>query len=180
MYDYRGNASSLNIDPADYDHTGLPTVIEKTYYLGTPPSLNLSSADLPYEGCALIFYGNDVTAPQDGGPPCSDLIGESCGSSLVGQAKDIISTASATDTTEAACQMLQARLNETFTSGCSKLAGQDSWNNITAIRKSPPSLSDKIKYTNTFLSTYRLISSHYSIGLRKRILKLPSYATQIE
>jgi len=140
MHNYDGiNASSLGVDPKDYDGFTSLRVVEKNYYLGTPPDLNLTSTQLPYEGCAIMFRGNKLDGPQQGGPSCGELMGDSCLPSLVTQAKDLLSSNMArngSETTEQACQRLQRSLNETtFPSGCSQLAGKNSWNDMAAVRK---------------------------------------------
>lgn len=113
-------------------------IIEKDYYLGTPPSLNLSSGDLPYRGCAVFLYGNAMNSPaRNESSECADVVGATCVASLLKDATALLSMGrNGSESTKDACMRVQRGLNETFADGCSNVAGQDSWDGVSAIRKS--------------------------------------------
>jgi hypothetical protein len=109
--------------------------IEKDFYLGTPPSFNLSNDDISYAGCAIFLHGNKLTGPDHGRTECADVIGSECLNSLLTEATAHLvddsqnSTANAKDT----CQRVQRALNANFTTACARVSGQDSWKEIKAV-----------------------------------------------
>ncbi|RAR05497.1 hypothetical protein DDE82_003964 [Stemphylium lycopersici] len=131
---------------AQGDRSKLARTVERDYYLGTPPSLNLSSDQLLYRGCAILFSENKAVGPQidgsqPGGPPCEDLIGGGCIPSVVSQTKALLAsnrTRYGNPTTVQACQNLRDDLESLFPSACGTLAGQDRWNNISSLPLTGP------------------------------------------
>lgn len=110
--------------------------IEKGFYLGTPPSLNLASDDLPYQGCAIFIYGNELIRPTmwNESQRCDDLVGSECMAALLTDATALlVNGQNETETAADACQRVQRGLNETFSSGCEKVAGQENWDRISAV-----------------------------------------------
>lgn len=114
--------------------------IDKVFYLGTPPSLDLGRDDLPYDGCAIFFYGNKQYASERVNSwTCEDVIGTSCYNNLQDNARSLFQRLSAENvnlTSEEICQQTKEGLNATFPEGCNRLAGQDFWNQSQAVCKS--------------------------------------------
>ncbi|KAF2747435.1 hypothetical protein M011DRAFT_467518 [Sporormia fimetaria CBS 119925] len=129
-------------DDADPSN-GSIRVVEKDFYLGTPASLNFNENpdELPYQGCAIFIYGNNVTHPaRNESWLCADVIGAQCMSSLLKDATAFLvqGARNGTESTEEACQRVQRGLNQTFSSGCGEVAGQESWNEIRAVPLTGP------------------------------------------
>lgn len=110
--------------------------IEKDFYLGTPPSLDLTADDFPYHGCAIFLYGNDLIRPKKESQQCGDVISTECLDSLLKDASALlVDSQEETESAEDACQRVQMGLNESFSSGCKKVSGQEKWNHIKAVGK---------------------------------------------
>ncbi|KNG49138.1 hypothetical protein TW65_04119 [Stemphylium lycopersici] len=109
--------------------------VEKDFYLGTPPSLGLSSDDLPYAGCAIFLYTNELTKPRDNQSSCVDTIGIDCMTSLLTNVAAYLADGSqnGTTSTKETCQRVQEELNKNFPSSCANVPGQESWNGIEAV-----------------------------------------------
>ena len=118
-------------------------MVGRDCYLGMPPSLDLSSDQLLYRGCVILFSENEAVGPQidgsqPGGPRCEDLIGGGCIPSVVSQTKALLAsnkTRYGNSTTVQACQNLRDDLESLFPSACGTITGKDSWNNINALRE---------------------------------------------
>jgi hypothetical protein len=131
--------------------------VEKDFYLGTPPSLNLTSNDLPYQGCAIIISGNSRFGPERGSQDCDSVIGTDCRASLLEDALRLLAmSANRTDTTKAICEQVQQGLNNNFTSACSDVVGKDSWGMIKAFRKYLHLFSSRVAALTSFSSYRRL------------------------
>lgn len=110
--------------------------IEKDFYLGTPPSLELAADSLPYKGCAVFLYNNSAEFPQNEAGTCSDVIGDECIGALLTQAKTIMAQPqNKSASVEQACQRLQMGLQNTFADPCRSVTGQTSWGQLHAVRK---------------------------------------------
>lgn len=110
--------------------------VEKDFYLGTPFSLDLTSDDLPYQGCAIFLYGNVLVKPQrrNESHECGDVIGTECMASLLKDATAIlVGGQNGTETAADACDRVQRGLNEPFSSGCEKVTGRESWVRTSAV-----------------------------------------------
>jgi hypothetical protein len=106
----------------------------KGFYLGSPPSLELQSDELPYKGCAIFLYGNEVS--QNRSDTCEDQVGTDCIAAIQLQAETILSSVqNGNETTKESCQQLQMQMNQTFPSVCFNVTNSTSWNGISAIRK---------------------------------------------
>jgi hypothetical protein len=106
---------------------------EKSFYLGTPPSLELDSEDLPYRGCAIFLYENPVG--RNNSWDCEKVVGTTCISSLLTQVNTLLElSANETETMEESCLRVQRGLNETFPDECSEVTNSTSWPGISAIR----------------------------------------------
>jgi hypothetical protein len=109
-------------------------IVEKDFYLGTPPSLNLRSDDLPYQGCAIIISGNARTGPEHGSQSCDTVIGSECKQDLLKDAESWLkSRQNHTEPTEVVCERLQQALNGKFTKACSDVAFEDKWATIKGV-----------------------------------------------
>jgi hypothetical protein len=110
-------------------------IVEKDFYFGTPPSLNLRSDDLPYQGCAIIISGNARTAPEHGSQSCDTAIGSECKQDLLKDAESWLNShQNDTEPTEVVCERLQQALNDKFTKTCSKITDEDKWATIKGVR----------------------------------------------
>ena len=113
-------------------------VVEKDFYLGTPPSLDLTSNDLPYHGCAIIFSGNSKIGHEDGSQDCDSVIGSECRESLLEDAETWLKAESnGTEPAEIICGRIQQALETGFTKACSRVTDEDKWDTIQAVRKYP-------------------------------------------
>ncbi|CAN9411266.1 unnamed protein product [Alternaria alternata] len=94
-------------------HSSKTMLTEKSFYLGTPPSLELDSENLPYRGCAIFLYENPVG--RNNSWDCEKVVGATCISSLLTQVNTLLGlSANETETTEESCLRVQRGLNETF------------------------------------------------------------------
>lgn len=114
-------------------HSSKTMLTEKSFYLGTPPSLELDSENLPYRGCAIFLYENPVG--RNNSWDCEKVVGATCISSLLTQVNTLLGlSANETETTEESCLRVQRGLNETFPDECSEVTNSTSWPGISAIR----------------------------------------------
>lgn len=162
--------------------------VDKTFYLGTPPSLDLTRDDLPYAGCAIVLYGNQQIASEgDSSRSCAEVIGSVCFNDLEDNARALfqkLSTQNTTSTPEEVCQQTNADLNAIFPGGCETVSGQNSWNHSEAVCESCP--------TRHFLSclflwkALTLCSTHWrkcaksTVSKRQRELQLPSNSAKVQ
>lgn len=116
-------------------------VIEKDFYLGTPPELNLTANDLPFQGCAIFLYGNEMEKPEDDQPwECENVIGAECKTQLLDDATQLLGatqTQNSSESVENVCRRLEEGFNSTFTTPCGRVTGHDQWGGIRAVRKFP-------------------------------------------
>ncbi|CAN9256325.1 unnamed protein product [Alternaria alternata] len=113
-------------------HSSKTMLTEKSFYLGTPPSLELDSENLPYRGCAIFLYENPVG--RNNSWDCEKVVGATCISSLLTQVNTLLGlSANETETTEESCLRVQRGLNETFPDECSEVTNSTSWPGISAI-----------------------------------------------
>jgi hypothetical protein len=122
-----------NLDLED-DHT---RNIEKSFYLGTPPTLDLTSDSLPYTGCALFFTDiyDSISFPDDKEVgTCGDAMGDGCASALLGQAKQLMSGVSNQSEADA-CQRLQDEFRNNLVEQCSDRVDSDGWEGLYVQRK---------------------------------------------
>lgn len=94
-------------------------VLERSYYLGSPASLDLATTDI--KGCALIF--KDVVNRREFSPAeagtCPSLLGASCVSDLLSQANDTLSEILDTEDPTFICSKLAVQLRDNAPSSCS-------------------------------------------------------------
>lgn len=120
--------SSLNSDPFTWTvafssqispSNSSVDLLERSYYLGTPPSLDLAT-ETNVKGCGLFF--EDVVTRGDFSPStagtCSDLLGASCVSDLISQANKTLSQLLADEDTSFVCSKLAVQLRDNAPSSC--------------------------------------------------------------
>ena len=112
--------------------------IEKDFYLGKPPSLDLAQEDLPYSGCAIFLYGNEKKRSrtyEDDSRSCGEVIGQQCFDNIQNDARSIFERLSANASLSPAqiCQETKGALNTTFSQGCESVSGNGHWNRSEAV-----------------------------------------------
>jgi hypothetical protein len=134
-----GDDLTWTVGAQAFDHTdpnnSSVRIVRKDFYLGTPPSLNLRSDDLPYQGCAIIISGNARTGSEQGSKSCDTAIGSECEQDLLKDAESWLkSHQNDTEPTEVVCERLQQALHDNFTKTCSMVAFEDKWAIIKGVR----------------------------------------------
>lgn len=110
-------------------------VLERSYYLGSPASLDLATIDV--KGCALIF--KDVVNRHEFSPPeagtCPSFLGASCVSDLISQANKTLSEILSDDDPTFVCSKLAVQLRDNAPSSCD-LTDNGVWGAISVQGKS--------------------------------------------
>lgn len=119
--------------------------VQKDFYLGTPPAVDLSQAD--YYGCALFFLDSNATFPAPSysypdwrpGPTeeCPSVIGQDCVDALQQRADSFQRSISSS---QDLCAGLQNALLGAVPDACFLVTNQSSWGQVEARRKSHPSV----------------------------------------
>lgn len=117
--------------------------VEKDFYLGKSPSLELARDDFPYSGCAIFLYGNEQKRSRDGEDDlrsCGNVIGAQCFENLQNDGRSIFKRLYANASLSAAqiCQETKDALNATFSEGCDSVSGNAYWSRSEAVRKESP------------------------------------------
>ncbi|KAK5045690.1 hypothetical protein LTR84_009059 [Exophiala bonariae] len=136
-------------------------VLERSYYLGSPASLDLATIDV--KGCALIF--KDVVNRREFSPTeagtCPSLLGASCVSDLMSQANKTLLEILDTEDPTFICSKLAVQLRDNAPSSCS-LTDDNLWGAISVQDITGPSLLGPIAVDATCNPTsrdgYHLIS----------------------
>lgn len=125
-------STSASSDPTNSSQE----VFTRTFYLGTPPSLDLQTLTT-YQSCALFFEGisSNLAFPlhdldTDVGT-CSDAMGLACVNNLMVQANSTLSNIMAgNNDTITICQTLETMLRDNAPHTCAN-ATNGSWGNIS-------------------------------------------------
>jgi hypothetical protein len=161
---------------------GHDRVVEKGFYLGTPPGLELKpygNATLPFQGCAVILNTNKTTYPDRGSWACPDVIGEDCYSQLLDSMTEYVEDAPRNETTEQTCQELVQRAVSRG-SACEDLLRDDTWSHMQAIRKQNGSIHNLPMLMLTSYSSYWPSSAVTADRIAKLLFNLPPNAPEIE
>jgi len=106
--------------------------VERAFFLGTPPSLDLSTPNLPYTGCAFLFISDDGAFPVVGDVIYPDLYDSSscnaawasrCSYDLEKKATDLSQKYRNESTTESYCNAIAADLESERPSSCFTVLG---------------------------------------------------------
>lgn len=126
----------FNITDANSQRT-----FHSSFYLGTPPELNLSSST---GACAVFLHGvsgslsfgqNETAATAEG--TCADAMGSSCVDALVSRARTLVDGYSKEDNRPSisdTCARLQKDLEDGKDDACAPINGGD-WTNFTGVGK---------------------------------------------
>jgi hypothetical protein len=132
LLDSRPLTWTLGLQEIQGDGSNL--TLDRNFYLGTPPSLQLNDTD----GCALFFDGISANLSSTAGDDkftCSNVLAESCVSSLITQAQSTYEGfGSETDGSSGLCNRLRDSLVNKPPTECSNIMG--TWGTILAQRKS--------------------------------------------
>ncbi|KAF2676938.1 hypothetical protein K458DRAFT_178178 [Lentithecium fluviatile CBS 122367] len=118
---------------------GTAWIIEKGFYLGTPPELHLASQNnggLPFQGCAVFLQANEMTRPQNGSWGCDRQLGSECQTQLLGAASDWVQNRPMSDMSTADYCRTMLDSADFCTSACSAVLVNDTWTSMRAVRKS--------------------------------------------
>jgi len=121
-----------------YDSTNSSEVLlTKSFYLGTPPSLDLNSSE-SFSGCALFFEGMTTILRFNGTDQdtavgtCGDAMGSQCVTDLLSQAKSKLSSfAGNSGVNSSVCAQLQSALEDSAPKTCTNATG-GSWGVIVS------------------------------------------------
>jgi hypothetical protein len=129
-----GNPSlAWTVGVANYDHINSSNSnqrnIERTFYLGTPPSLDLTASDLPFAGCAFyltrannenIFYDSN-TASSSSQTQCQDNLGIDCVLSLISLLSELSKASTANNSVAETCSSIASSMRSQPPSQCDRL-----------------------------------------------------------
>jgi hypothetical protein len=161
---------------------GHDRVVEKGFYLGTPPDLELKpdgNATLPLQGCAVILNTDKTTYPARESWECPDVIGEDCYSQLLDSMTEYLEEAPRNETTEQTCQELMQRAVSRG-SVCEDLLRDDTWSHMQAIRKRNGIVDNLSMLVLTSYSSYWPSSPVTADRIAKLLFNLPPNAPEIE
>ena len=116
---------------------GRDRVVEKGFYLGTPPDLQLkpdNNATLPFQGCAVILNTNETLRPEKGSWACKDVLGDNCYTQLMGSMTEYVEKSLKNETTEQVCRSMLERA-DLAPAACGGLLVDYEWTHMEAIRK---------------------------------------------
>lgn len=121
--------------PKDNSHPEAALVLDKNFYLGTPPALRF---DNNTAGCALFFEGVSanlaVSQDKKNSFTCADALNADCVSDLIRQAESAAKLAGDSD----ACSQLRDSLMSKPPSSCNSVKGGN-WGSVSSRRKFSPS-----------------------------------------
>jgi len=116
---------------------GRDRVVEKGFYLGTPPDLQLkpeNNETLPFQGCAVILNTNETLRPERGSWACPDVIGKDCYNQLMDSMTEYVRESPRNETSEQVCQSMLKSV-DFIPSACGGLVEGNGWRHMEAIRK---------------------------------------------
>ncbi|PGH08514.1 hypothetical protein AJ80_07834 [Polytolypa hystricis UAMH7299] len=129
-----------NVDPDDR----YLRYIERVYYLGTPPTVDLTAENLEYGGCALymtkegnknIFHSNNVS-PDSSPAFCHQNLGDDCISALDSKISSLAGEHRTSASEADICSSIASSLQENLPSSCTALLTSNS-NNSLLVRGVP-------------------------------------------
>ncbi|KAJ8109147.1 hypothetical protein ONZ43_g6216 [Nemania bipapillata] len=130
---------------------------QSSFYLGTPPDLNLSNTgacSVFFHGVStsLVFGGTGLNNETSQGT-CADAMGSACVNALVDHAKNFFKGSETSNTSAAdLCSALQDDLHKNMDSAC-QMVSQGVWTNLSSTaltgNNSPQPISGKENTTST-------------------------------